>query len=258
MTRIDVATPGAPCWLDLFTSDAARAEEFYGRLFGWTARRLGPDLGDYVNFLVDDLPVAGMVGHDGTVDHPDGWTVYLATADAAATAAAAVAAGGRTIVEPTRIADLGTVAMLVDPGGAPVGLWQPGTFPGTRVLVEPGAPAWFELTARAAATAVDFYRRVFGCDTAVVGDTDDSRRTWLLVGGEPRAGIRDRARALPAQVPANWQVHFGVVDVDAAVDLVIELGGAVRGPAVDSPSGRLAQVADPTGAVFRLVGVPAG
>ncbi len=29
-------TNGAPCWIDLMTSDAEKAKAFYGELFGWT------------------------------------------------------------------------------------------------------------------------------------------------------------------------------------------------------------------------------
>ena len=34
---------GAPCWIDLFSSDPDRAEEFYGRLFGWIAEHTGEE-----------------------------------------------------------------------------------------------------------------------------------------------------------------------------------------------------------------------
>ncbi len=34
---------GAPCWIDLYSSDADRAKDFYGRLFGWTAEAAEPE-----------------------------------------------------------------------------------------------------------------------------------------------------------------------------------------------------------------------
>ena len=37
MPDITVTTPGAPCWLELTTSDPARSQEFYSALFGWDA-----------------------------------------------------------------------------------------------------------------------------------------------------------------------------------------------------------------------------
>lgn len=67
------------------------------------------------------------------------------------------------------------------------------------------------------------------------------------------AGIMDAANFLPEGVPAHWSIYFGVADTDAALTTVVELGGSIVMPAEDSPFGRLAQVADPTGAGFKLV-----
>ena len=38
---------GAPCWIDLTTSDVDRAQEFYGTVFGWTFESAGPEYGGY-------------------------------------------------------------------------------------------------------------------------------------------------------------------------------------------------------------------
>lgn len=243
---------GAPCWIDLLSSDPDRAEEFYGRLFGWTALHIGPEFGNYVNFRKGDAVVAGMMRNDGATGAPDAWTVYLASADAKATAEAAVAEGGQVLLEPHAVADLGSFAVLSDPGGAVVGLWQPGTFPGTGVVGEAGAPVWHELHTREYARVVDFYRTVLGWDTAVLGDTDEFRYTTMESGGTSHAGVMDGRAFLPEGVPSTWQVYLGAEDVDATLAEVERLGGSVRQPAEDTPWGRLAQAADPTGAVFKL------
>ena len=47
---------GAPCWVDLLTSDPERSQAFYGRLFGWTVEDPGADYGGYMNFLPDGDP----------------------------------------------------------------------------------------------------------------------------------------------------------------------------------------------------------
>jgi predicted enzyme related to lactoylglutathione lyase len=44
-----------------------------------------------------------------------------------------------------------------------------------------------------------------------------------------------------------------VDDADAAVTRAAELGGSVISPAEDTPYGRLATVADPAGATFKLM-----
>ena len=53
--------------------------------------------------------------------------------------------------------------------------------------------------------------------------------------------------------PSGWNVYFEVADVDAALARVEELGGKIISPAEDTPYGRLARAADPTGTAFRLV-----
>src|SRR6476646_2067406 len=115
---------GAPCWMDLRSSDTDRAREFYGQLFGWTARETGPEFNDYVNFTLDGALVAGMVAADPATDQPDTWTTYLAARNAGATARAIVAAGGQVPFGPHPVADIGVMAVAIDPAGAPFGLWQ--------------------------------------------------------------------------------------------------------------------------------------
>ena len=56
---------GAPCWVDIMTSDPAKTQAFYTELFGWTVDDPGPDYGGYVNFHRDGVPVAGCMGHSG-------------------------------------------------------------------------------------------------------------------------------------------------------------------------------------------------
>lgn len=253
MPKRDEAPLGAPCWVDLLTADPGQAQAFYGGLFGWTVESTGEEFGNYVNFYKDGDRVAGCMKNDGTSGTPDLWNVYLATDDAAATVEGATALGGHVLVPVMPVADLGSMAMVTDAGQAAVGMWQPGTFHGFGVLAEPGAPGWFELYTRDYKATVDFYREVFGWDAHVMSDTDDFRYTTLGEGYDALAGIMDGAGFLPEGVPAHWAVYFQVEDVDKTVARAVELGGAVLQPAEDTPYGRLAQIADPTGAAFKLI-----
>ena len=36
---------GAPCWVDLYSSDTDKAKEFDGQLFGWTPEEAPPEFG---------------------------------------------------------------------------------------------------------------------------------------------------------------------------------------------------------------------
>lgn len=256
MPTRDSAPLGAPCWMDLFSSDPDRAKDFYGQLFGWTAESAGEEYGGYVNFSKNGLPVAGMMKNDGTSGAPDGWTIYLSTSDAQATVDAAATSGGQVIVPAMEVMQLGSMAVLADSSGAGVGVWQPGLHKGYGIVGEAGAPVWNELHTRDFASAVKFYEQVFNWTTKVESDTDDFRYTTMEHNGETFAGIMDAGRFLPEGVPSYWSVYFGSDDVDAALAKVEQLGGKIIQPAEDTPYGRLAQAADPTGALFKLSSLP--
>lgn len=243
---------GAPCWIDLLSSDLDRAQEFYGTVFGWTFESAGPEYGGYVNASKDGQPVAGLMGNTPEMRSPDGWTTYLHTSDIAATLRAATAAGATTCVEPMEIPAKGHMAMLTDPSGAVVGLWQPIGHQGFNVVNEAGAPVYHQLTTRDYGKALDFYRDVFGWHTDTVSDTDEFRYSTASFDGDALLGVMDGTMFLADGVPSNWYFFLGAEDVDKTVQLVKENGGTVIRDAEDTPYGRLAAVADPTGAGFNL------
>ncbi len=243
------ATPGAPTWIDLATSDVDGARRFYADLFGWTAAEADEQYGGYFMFFSGEYPVAGCMPADGNV-----WSVYLATDDVEKTVATAVAEGGTVVVPTMPVGDVGTMACVADPSGAVVGAWQPGTFFGFPAYAETGKPAWWELHTRDYAAALPFYRSVFGWQTQSMGDTDEFRYSVLQVGEQQAAGVMDASQFLEAGESSHWSVYIAVADADAVQSRASELGGSVVSAAQDTPYGRLAEVADPTGARIRLLG----
>lgn len=252
MPTRDSAPIGAPCWVDLMTSDVEGSRAFYGALFGWTADEPNEQFGGYFNFRKDGVQIAG-----GMAAMPDGvanvWSIYLASDDTAKTVEAVTANGGQIYSGAMEVMELGTMAVVGDPGGASIGVWQPGTHKGFGILAETGAPSWFELHTRDYTTAVDFYREVFHWTTQVQGDTPEFRYTTDNDGDTMLAGIMDASGFLPHGVPNHWTVYFGTDDTDASVAKIVELGGSIVAAAEDTPYGRVATASDPAGAVFRLV-----
>lgn len=253
MPRVDAAPFGAPCWIDLFTSDPERSQDFYGQLFGWTAETGGEEYGGYITFSSrDGQLVAGGMRNDGSSGTPDVWSVYLATPDAQATADAAVAHGGQIHVPVMEVPGQGSMLLLADSGNAAIGAWQPAGHTGFGVLGEPGAPAWFELHTRDYEAAVKFYEAVFAWDAHVLSDAPEFRYTTLGQGEGQLAGVMDAAGFLPEGVGAHWTVYFNVEDTDVALARIVELGGSVVLEAESTPFGRIAEAADSTGARFKL------
>ena len=181
------APAGAPCWVDLWTSDVEGSRRFYTELFGWEAQEPSPEFGGYFMFHREGVPVAGGMGDMGDMPASNTWKPYFETPDIAATLAKVEAGGGQARTPAMPVADLGTQAVLADPTGAELGAWQPGTFPGFTVVEEPGAPSWFELYVRDHPGAVAFYRSVFGWEIDVVSDTDEFRYSTMR-NPEVRAG----------------------------------------------------------------------
>jgi hypothetical protein len=156
------------------------------------------------------------------------------------------------------VADLGNQAVFIDPTGADLGAWEPGTFPGFTVLGEHGSPSWFELFTRDYAAALDFYRTVFHWDLEAVGDSDQFRYSVLKnpdAEGE-LAGIMDAGAFLPEGMPAHWSVYWEVDDPAATIATITTLGGSVVADLEETPYGRMATVSDPAGAQFKLRAAP--
>ncbi len=250
-TQRPTMVPGAPIWADLATSDRDRAVAFYAEVFGWTATEPSPDFGGYSTFLREGRQVGGvMAGHDP--DQPSRWVVYLMSADAAATAEAVVEHGGAVVDGPHPVADLGAMLFATDPAGNPFAVWQPGQHQGYEAVMAAGAPGYHELHTRDYARVLTFYTDVFGIGHQVVGDSAAFRYSQLTgPAGEGVAGVMDASGS--GDDAGGWALYLGSDDVDGDLTKVTAAGGTVLEPATDTPYGRLARFADPTGASVRLV-----
>lgn len=251
-TRDTPFSPGTPCWVDLASSDLDRSNAFYQGLFGWDAEASGDEYGNYVMYSSDGHAVAGAMPKQPGMDFPDTWTTYISTADCAATESAATSAGGQVMMNTMPVGEVGTMAVLSDPVGAVFGIWQAGQHTGFGKYNEPGSVTWDEHHSKNFPTSKSFYGTVFGWELEPMSDTDDFRYVIAKVDGESVAGLMDSSSFLPAEVPSHWAVYFSVADADAAASKVAELGGTVVRPPEDTPFGRIADVTDPTGAMFRL------
>jgi len=253
MVTQDSSPIGAPCWVDIMTSDSERARAFYEGVLGWQALEANEEYGGYFMFMNDGVPVAGATGNRSEGAIADLWSVYLHVSDAQATLARANQLGGQEMVPAMRVGDLGTMAVVADPTGAGIGLWAPIDFQGFGAVAEPGTPVWFELHTSDYDAAVDFYRDVFDWTTEVMSASPEFRYTVSKHGESSVAGVYDARQDLGDTGCSFWTVYFGVEDVDDALLAVRELGGSVVSPAANTPYGRMATVADPTGTEFRIM-----
>ena len=157
----------------------------------------------------------------------------------------------QVIVPPMDVGTIGTMGLVVDPGQAAIGIWQPGDHKGFQVVGEDGTPAWFELHTRDYDTAVSYYEKVFGWDTHVAGDTPEFRYTTLGEGADQAAGIMDASASCPtASRPPGRSTSAPPTPTPPWPG---PSSWGQRGHAAeDTPYGRLATLTDSTGAVFKL------
>src|SRR5437763_1801767 len=120
MPARDSALSGAPCWVDLMTSDTSASRDFYGALFDWTAEEPNEELAGYFNFRKNDVRIAGCMASQPGAPVTDVWSVYLASDDAQKTLDAAEAAGADADASAQRIVDLGG-SLVHPPHDSPYG-----------------------------------------------------------------------------------------------------------------------------------------
>jgi hypothetical protein len=114
-----VNEPGSLCWNELQTHDAEGAGMFYEQLFGWALEALpGEQEPPYFNFRHHGRLAGGMLPLRPEVALLPNWAVYFAVEDCEAAAATVERLGGRLVLPPREVTDLGAFAVAQDPGGA--------------------------------------------------------------------------------------------------------------------------------------------
>ena len=235
---------GTPCWTELVTPDPAAAAAFYAGVLGWSGADGAPE------FRRDGLPVAGL--RQGDPAGPAGWLSYVATDDLAGTAERAEQNGGAVVAPPYEVPGRGRAAMVADPAGAVLGLWQRDGFAGAAVANEPGAVCWTDLATPDPAAVEPFYRAVFGWERKEADYVPEEYYEWHAAG-RPVAGVRPFGEYDPPGGPSYWTVMLMVADCRDVVARAERHGGQVLLPCLEMAVGTYAALADPTGAAFGAI-----
>jgi predicted enzyme related to lactoylglutathione lyase len=242
-------TPGTPNWVDLQTSDQNAAKQFYAALFGWGYNDLPmPEGPVYSMATMRDRNVAAIAPLPPQQGIPPHWNSYVAVADVDAIAARAADAGGAVVMSPFDVMDAGRMAVVQDPTGAMICLWQAKNNIGAQVVNEPGAFSWNELSTNDVDKAAAFYAKVFGWEAQRFEDMD------YTVFNNEGAGIAGAMKSPMEGMPSYWLVYFEVADTDATVATARQQGGKAMVEPTDIPNvGRFAVLTDPQGAAFGVI-----
>jgi predicted enzyme related to lactoylglutathione lyase len=244
--------PGTPSWVDLGSPDVGASISFYGDLFGWSGSEEGPPEAGGYRFFEQDGKMVGGIAPLMMEGQPPAWLSYVTVADADETVTKAREAGGMSLVGPMDVMDVGRMAIVVDPTGAALGLWQPRRHTGAEIVNVPVSLCWNELNTRDTEAAKPFYEAIFGWqgDTAQMGEIDYT--TWQL-GEKPVGGMIAMSDQVPPLVPAMWLAYFAVDDTDATIEKAKAGGGSLMFGPTDVPAGRFAVLGDPHGAIFGVI-----
>ena len=119
--------PGTMCWNELMTTDTESSKAFYGGLFGWEPQTVDMgDMGQYTLFNRSGGQQAGgmMAIQPEMGPVPAHWLAYFAAADIDTTHEKALSLGGKALVPPTDIPDVGRFSVIADPVGAVFAIYK--------------------------------------------------------------------------------------------------------------------------------------
>ncbi|MFF1834269.1 VOC family protein [Streptomyces sp. NPDC058231] len=249
-----VAPEGTPCWADAMFTDVDGAKSFYGDVLGWTFGEESPEFGNYTQAYVNGKAVAAVVPPMPGQEGHSAWCLYLASPDAAATAAKIHDNGGEVLMDPMEVGDFGSMLLARDPGGVTFGVWQAGQHEGFEATGTPGAYCWAEVFTREPGKADAFFPAVFPYHVKQMKDDAIDFALYDL-GADPVLGRMRMTDDFPPEVPPYLNVYFTVEDCDAAVAKATERGAVLRFGPMTSPFGRFAALSDPQGAAFSVIDV---
>jgi predicted enzyme related to lactoylglutathione lyase len=268
MSQREEYSAGVPCWVETLQPEPRAALDYYGALLGWEFAGPGPMPGrlpgEYFVARVQGRDVAGVGSLPSLGEQPaPSWNTYVRVDSADEAAERAKAAGANLLIGPLDALPAGRLAVIVDPVGAVVGLWEARAREGAQLVNEPGTWAMSSLHTTDGEGAKAFYGSVFGWEPQAFGSPEAQMTLWRLpgyVGGEGKwatvpsdvVAVMAPTGDAAAAVPPHWNVNLRVENADATVEQATTLGGQVIVPALDTPGFRSAVLADPQGAVFSI------
>ena len=239
--------PGTFCWVDLGTTDAGGAKAFYGRLFGWESEDMPAGEGStYTMLRLGGRDVAALYeqgADERAAGIPPHWSSYVSVENADEVAGRVEGLGGKLLAPPFDVLDSGRMAVLQDPTGAMLSLWQPGRHIGARLVNDPGCVTWNDLATPDPDAAAAFYTGLLGWDV----QQQAPGYATIANAGAPNGGIRRET-----ELPPHWLPYFTTESVTQTAAEASDAGGQVLVADLRVPAGTVGVFLDPQGAPFAV------
>ncbi len=253
MSQPSYAALGHFCWPELASTDFAASKTFYGHLFNWEPSDVPSAMGNYTFFKLDGLDAAAGYQMGPQQTAPQRWNSYVAVESSDKSVAKAEKLGAAIVMAPFDVEGIGRMAVIRDPGGALLCLWQSISHFGAGVFGKPGSLCWTELATRDPKKALAFYGGLFGWE-GETKENGDFTYTELWLDGVPLGGMLGMGEEAFEHMPEQWTPYFAVADCDATIRAAESKGGSLLYPATDMPGvGRFAALRDPMGAMFSVI-----
>jgi predicted enzyme related to lactoylglutathione lyase len=240
-------------WHELHTGDRPKAAKFYKQLLGWETKDVPMGPGEpYTLCQQDGKDFAGITKSMAPANVPPHWLPYIGVDNVDALAAKIKELGGKTLMAPMDIPNVGRFAPVTDPQGAAFAIYKSNSpYPAEPERPPVGAFCWEELYTSDPAAAAKFYAAAFGysIEEADMGPMGTYR--ILKRGDRQTAGIMKNVPGGPQQ--PHWVEYLAVKSVDDSTRNAKELGAQVLMQPADIPKiGRFSIIGDPTGAGIAL------
>ena len=109
--------------IELTTDNLGKAKEFYGQLFSWKLEDTPMPDGTYTMVKAEGGPGGGMMNKPSP-EVPTAWLPYVQVDSVDATVAKAKKLGARIMKDKTPIPEMGAFAILLDPTGGAIGVFE--------------------------------------------------------------------------------------------------------------------------------------
>ena len=247
-------------WFELMTTDPKAAIAFYSEIIGWKAQPWEDGSSGYTMWVGSQGPLGGVMELPEParkMGAPPHWTSNVEVTDVDATVAKVRELGGKVYVEPTDMPKVGRFAVIADPQGAAINIFKPATDMSSHDNTKAGEFIWCELLTTDHDAGFRFYNTIFGWEKVAEHDMGAMGK-YLIYGrkGKALGGMFTKSADMP--MPPSWIYYVQVDKLEEAVERAKKMGGRVLNGPMDVPGGsRIAQLADPQGAVFALhAGIP--
>ena len=253
--------PNTFCWVDLATTDAAVAKQFYTELFGWTATDIPVGGGEtYTMLEKDGKNVCALYQMSEAMQQqaPPFWLSHVSVPNVDASVEKAKSLGGVVLQAPCDVMESGRMSLIQDPTGAVFSLWQPKAHIGADLANETDTFCWNELQTKDVEGASKFYTELFGWTTKTTTNAMGGDYIEFLNGDRSGGGMLE-IQPEWGDMPPYWSVYFAVADCDATLAKAKALGGRVDMAPIDLENvGRFAIIQDPQGAFLTVIQINEG